>query len=265
MEKNTEERKHELYETTVQSGRKLVEFFRKEYKLIFLKLPHTFREDFCGTGKLCSEWCKLNFENRAVGLDIDQPTLDYGIKFNKNFDSMELLNHNVLEPYNQETFDIICSLNYSHYILHKRKDLVKYFNNVYSGLNKNGIYILDFFGGSHIYETKAFTSFKRKDYYQMFGEQVNILNNVTKCSLRFKIGNKKKFEPLFHYDFRVYTILELREALEEVGFNKFKVYVKECTEEESDDYHEYEEIDIDGEYFVEEERYNGFIIAITTA
>ena len=40
------------------------------------------REDFCGTALVCCEWVKRKKDRRAYGVDIDQPTLDWGHKFN---------------------------------------------------------------------------------------------------------------------------------------------------------------------------------------
>ena len=36
------------------------------------------REDFCGTAALCAEWVKEHPENRAMGIDYHEPTLNWG-------------------------------------------------------------------------------------------------------------------------------------------------------------------------------------------
>ena len=129
--------KHDLYQNSVQNVKKEVEFFRKMYRLIYNKVPYTFREDFCGTGLLANEWVKNSVENTSVGIDIDQEALDFGTEKNTSTDRVKLLNHNVLDQYDQnQKFDIICSLNYSHFLLTKRKDIKKYFENVYANISK---------------------------------------------------------------------------------------------------------------------------------
>jgi hypothetical protein len=249
--------KHQLYQNYVQNTKKEVEFFRKIYRLIYNKVPYSFREDFCGTGLLANEWVKNSVENIAVGIDIDQEALDYGINNHTTTDRVKLLNLNVLTEYDQnQKFDIICSLNYSHFLLTKRAEIKKYYENVFKNITK-GIYIIDLFGGSHIY---ADHSYEKGDNYKFNGKAINIVNNQTECSLNFKI-KKNKFKPLFNFMFRVYSIIELRELLEEVGFKKFKIYLKEINDDDDDDYTEFEEVDVNSEYYPESERYNGYIIS----
>ncbi len=133
-------------------------------------------------------------------------------------------------------------MNYSHFLLVKRFQLVKYFSNVITNLNSRGIFIIDLFGGSHIFEDHKYDK-SCSDVYQFTGSNINILNNISKCALNFK-EKKNKYRNLFNYNFRVYSIIELIEALEEVGFNYFKLYLKEISDD--DDFEEYEEVNLDG-------------------
>jgi len=259
--------KHELYQKSVQNVHIEAEFFRKVFRMIFNKVPYTFREDFCGTGLLSCEWVRKDVQSYAVGLDIDQETLDWGIENNVNnlssgFDRIKLLNHNVLDEFdNTQFFDIICSLNYSHFLLNKRKEIVKYFSNLRKNLKK-GIFIMDFYGGSHIYEDHKYNRGESDSFYEFRGKQMNNLTNTSICSLNYRI-KKKKFTPLYEFNFRIYSIIELKEALEECGFNKFKIYIKEISEDEDDGFTEYEEIDLGkNEFYPQTDRYTGYLIAI---
>lgn len=264
MEITDEKEKHFLYQKNVQNPKKEIEVFRKKYKNIFKKLPTKFREDFCGTGQLCCEWVKCNVSNTAVGIDYDLDTIDFGIENNvKNLSSgqerVKLIHQNVLSPYDKnEKFHIICSMNYSHFILHKRLDLVQYFKNVKANLNSKGLFIFDFFGGAHVYDYHKHTN--SNDCYRYSSEPINILNNVTLISLNFK-NEKNKFVPLFDYSFRMYSLIELKEALEDAGFNQFKIFIKEVSDEESNSFIDYEEISFNEEYYPKSERYNGYFLS----
>ena len=257
--------KHELYQKSVQNVKKESEFFRKVYRMIFNKVPTSFREDFCGTGLLSCEWVKSNVLNSAVGIDIDQETLDWGIQNNINnltsgSDRIKLLNHNVLDEFDAtQKFHIINSLNYSHFLLPQRKQIIKYFSNVVKNLDSKGVFIIDFYGGSHIYTDHKYQHSDTSDFYEFSGKQMNIINNTSACCLNYKI-KKNKYKPLFSFNFRIYSIIELREAMEEVGLNSFKLFIKEMNDDEEDDYAEYKEVDINGEYFPEAERLTGFLI-----
>ena len=73
---------HSLYEKSVQSPEADIEFFINTYKSLRGKEPMDMREDFCGTGYLSVEWCKSHPQRRAQGIDLDRPTLDWGLKHN---------------------------------------------------------------------------------------------------------------------------------------------------------------------------------------
>jgi hypothetical protein len=259
--------KYELYQKSVQNVKKEVEFFKKVFRLIYNKMPTTFREDFCSTALLSCEWVKGNVLNSAVGIDFDQETLDWGMQNNINnlttgSDRIKLIKQDVLEQFDpSQKFEIICSLNYSHFLLPTRKQILKYFQNVVLNLESKSVFILDFYGGSHIFSDHKYQHNKSSDFYEFSGKQMNILNNQSKCSLNYKI-KKNKYKPMFSFNFRIYSIIELREALEEAGFNEFKLYIKEMNDDDEDDYAEYEEVDIDGEYYPESERLNGYLMAM---
>jgi len=263
-ETSLKKRRHELYQKTVQNPKREVEFYRKIYRMIFNTVPNHFREDFCGTGRLSCEWVKNNVYNTAVGIDLDEETVNWGRENNINnlpsgSERIELIIQNVLEPFDSnKRFDIICSMNYSHYLLVKRKHLVTYFMNVRANIQK-GLFIMDFFGGSHIFEEHEHQN--QSDYYKFKNEQMNILNNNIICTLNFKT-KEKKLETLFTYNFRIYSLIELKEALEEAGFNRFKIFIKDVSDDEENTFHEYKEIDYNSEYYPELDRFNGYLFCI---
>jgi SAM-dependent methyltransferase len=265
MEDISQNKRHLLYQKSVQNPKREIEFYIKQFRNVFNKIPLKFREDFCGTGLLCCEWVKSNVLNTAIGIDYDLDTINFGIENNVNYlssgsDRVKLIHQNVLDPFdNLEKFDIICSMNYSHFLLTKRKDLVKYFKNVKSNLNTKGMLLMDFFGGAHVYDYHTHNNLS--EIYKYIGEQMNILNNITVISLNFK-NDKNNFEPFFKYNFRVYTLIELKEALEDAGFNKFKIFIKDIDEEDRENnFIEYEDISFEGVYFPGTDRFNGYLIS----
>src|SRR5437868_11891569 len=70
--------KYDLYRRAVQSAESDVEFIRDTYKELKGKQARTFREDFCGTFALSTEWIKLNPQNNAIGVDLDPEPMAYG-------------------------------------------------------------------------------------------------------------------------------------------------------------------------------------------
>ena len=59
-----------------------VEFAVEQYEKRRGCPPKILREDFCGTAIVASRWVKGHPERRAIGLDLDGPTLDWAREHN---------------------------------------------------------------------------------------------------------------------------------------------------------------------------------------
>src|SRR5947209_4821969 len=84
MKKKPPLSKFRIYEEAVQSPRWQVEYLPQFHQWLVGKNPTSMREDFCGTGKISCEWVKLSKKNRAVGLDLDDETLQYANQVNRS-------------------------------------------------------------------------------------------------------------------------------------------------------------------------------------
>jgi hypothetical protein len=93
-----------------------------------------------------------------------------------------------------------------------------YFEKVFAALNPNGIFIQDSFGGMSCYfpheERKKFRNFE----YFWQQNTYNPLTNEAIFHVHFKIKGKKKTRQVFTYDWRIWSVRELREIMKEVGF-----------------------------------------------
>ncbi len=221
--------KYELYLKSVQSPENDVEFLEKVYKELKGKAPKTFREDFCGTFVLSQEWIKLNRKYVAHSVDIDPEPLAYGIK--KYFDHLNsdqqsrlhIHEKNVLEPGLPEA-DISVAMNFSYFVFKKREVMKAYFSNCHKSLNTGGIHVIDLFGGSLCQEeNEEQTKLKNFTYYW---DQASFdpVSHDAKFYIHFKVKGQPKAEKVFSYDWRMWTIPELRDLLLEVGFKKTHVY-----------------------------------------
>ncbi|MFN7455209.1 MAG: class I SAM-dependent methyltransferase [Pseudobdellovibrionaceae bacterium] len=221
--------KYELYQKAVQSAETDVEFLRKVYREIRKKDPQLLREDFCGTFALSCEWIKLNKNFSAIGVDLDPEPLEYGKAhgFKKLNESQQkrlrLIEQNVLKS-GLPTADIAIAMNFSYFVFKSREIMKQYFQNVYKSLKKNGIFVVDCFGGSHCFEAneektnyKAFTYFWDQASYDPVTSRAQFY-------IHFKMKGQPKRERVFIYDWRMWSIPELREIMQEVGFKKTHVY-----------------------------------------
>lgn len=220
--------KYELYTKAVQSPEGDVEFIRDTYKEIKGKLPKTLREDFCGTFALSSEWVKLDKKNQAYGVDLDPEPMEYGRgKYYKKLSDeqkkrLHLVEGDVLKVQLPKV-DVTAALNFS-YSLFKTRDVLKsYFKRVYESLNKEGVFIVDMFGGGQCHDAIEDRIKHKKFTYYWDQTGYDPVTNEALFYIHFKIGSKK-IEKVFTYDWRIWTIPEVREIMEEVGFKKSYVY-----------------------------------------
>ena len=224
----------ELYEAAVQSPDSDVVWLDRVYKDLRGKAPVYLREDFCGTSKICCEWVKLNNKKMAMGYDLDKKTLEYA-KLNhlsklkpaqKN--RIDLLHKNVLSKPQQKS-DITFAPNFSFNIFKDDKSLDKYFRASKDALNRGGVFVLEMVGGPSMMEiTKEETKYKKKGkpWFTYIWEQrdFNPVTHEIFCAIHFKMANGTMIKDAFTYDWRLWTIPELRNALKLAGFRDTAVY-----------------------------------------
>jgi len=221
--------KYDYYQKAVQSADSDVVFIKKVYKELRGKEARILREDFCGTFALSCEWIKLGPKLEAFGVDLDPEPLEYGRNHSLpklNADQkkrIHLQEGNVLTG-RLPIADIGLAMNFSYFIFHSREMMVKYFANSLKSLKKEGIFILDCFGGKQcndqIEEVTNFRTFKY--YWDQTG--FDPVTNRALFHIHFKLKGQKKLERVFTYDWRMWSIPELREILLEAGFRKTHVY-----------------------------------------
>jgi SAM-dependent methyltransferase len=241
-----------LYSAAVQSTDVDLDFFERVYRKHRGDRFRTLREDFCGTAALACEWVRRREANRAWGIDLDGATLDWGrrmyvSRLGAAAERLTLLRGDVRDT-PTPLVDVVCALNFSYYVLKRRDDLLGYLKGARRALRPGGLLFLDAYGGTEaicreverrrILPCKAFdgTEVPRFDYVW---EQAsfNPVDHATVCHIHFRIrknGRVREIRRAFTYDWRLWTLPELRELLVEAGFRAADVYV-EGWDDEADD------------------------------
>lgn len=221
--------KHELYQLSVQSPEEDVKFLFRVFKKVRGKPPTHFREDFCGTGLLASHWIGRSKENTAEGFDICADTVGWGIEHNFGplgdaASRMTFHVKDVREPSAKKP-DIRCAQNFSYFVFKKRPELVGYLKAVYEDLPAEGVFVMDIYGGpdsmSEVLEDRevdeGFTYiWDQKHYHPATGDYL--------AYIHFEFEDGTKLKRAFRYDWRLWTLMELKDALEEVGFVQIDSY-----------------------------------------
>ena len=223
--------KYELYEDAVQSPDSDIEFIRREYKKIRGKEPLSLREDFCGTGALLADWVKSSKDRTAIGIDLDPEPIFYGLKKHhaalkpETQKRVRFVQDNVLHA-EQHKAEVICAFNYSYYVFKSRELLLSYFKSVRKSLKHKGLFFLDTFGGTEaMIESEESRSMGKFSYFWEC-ESFNPLTHECLYAIHFKENKRgaKKHLRVFTYDWRYWTMPELKEILLEAGFKKVHLY-----------------------------------------
>ncbi len=241
--------RHVLYEESVQCVEAEIDFVDATFTELRGRTAKHLREDFCGTANTSCEWVRRRSTNHAVGVDLDTEVLEWGREHKvgelkpAQAKRIELRNEDVLKV-DTGVMDIVLAMNFSYWLFEERPVLRNYFERVRATLADDGILFLDAFGG---YEAprvlKERTKFKNHTY---IWEQAyfNPINNHMRCHIHFKMKDGSKLEKAFSYEWRLWSLPEIRELLLEAGFSKATVYWQGEDEETEEG---------DGEFYPAEE------------
>lgn len=221
--------KYDFYNQAVQSPEEDVKFYRKTYsELRRRKSPKILREDFCGAGAISCEWVKLEKNHVAYGLDLDLEPMEYGRKHYipemtpDQQRRVHLRQKDVLSPA-LPAADIAVAVNFSYFFFKKRETLVRYFRNVYRSLNQDGIFVVDIFGGTQCTDAIQDKTAHRDFTYYWDQKFFDPVKNEAYFEIHFR-HKRHKYEGVFSYDWRMWSIPEVREAMAEAGFADSVVY-----------------------------------------
>ncbi len=216
--------KYELYEQSVQAPEADIAFIDRVFRKQRRRVPLRLREDFCGTGWLCAEWVKSHPRRTALGIDLDRAPVAWGIR--KHVEPMgvagrrvRFLRRNVLHV-TRPKVDIVVAFNFSYCTLHRRKDLLAYARTVRKALAPDGLFVLDLYGGNGTFEQLKETTARGKFTYIWEHGPTNAVNHLSRRSIHFRFQDRSRLDRAFVYDWRVWTMPELLELLEEAGFTR---------------------------------------------
>jgi len=226
--------KYHLYEGSVQSPEAHIELLAQICSEVGRPASRRLREDFCGTGMLSCHWVSTHPENTALGLDLDPEPLAYGRKTHMRAlrpgqrSRVSLVRENVMTV-GPGRFDVVVAGNFSFFIFKKRGELLKYFKKVRGSLATGGVVVLEMAGGPGM--TAALRETRRiaipgvgKVLYTWHQRSFDPITHDARYSIHFRLPDGRRLNDAFEYDWRLWTIPEVRDALREAGFRDTVVY-----------------------------------------
>lgn len=220
--------RHSCYEASVQSVEPEIDFVDKTYKKLRKRRAVRLREDFSGTCNTSCEWVRRHPAAMAWGLDIDEPTLEWGLARHasrldaEQRDRLHMLCRNVLEPGDAVGMDCVLAMNFSYYLFRTRAELKAYYTAVHASLAEDGIFFLDFYGGSEAHteceDERKIRSGRHRFTYIWEQARYNPITGEFRCNIHFSFPDGTRLDRAFEYDWRLWGLPEVLDLLEEVGF-----------------------------------------------
>lgn len=221
-----------LYQRAVQSVQAEVDFVVRTFRRLRGRPLRRLREDFCGTAAVACEWVRRGADHVAVGLDIDPVALAWGLRHNVARlppgarARVRLLRRNVLAPGpGTGRMDAVLALNFSYWVFKDRRTLGRYFRRVHHALVRDGLFVLDVYGGWEAYR-------RQRERRRLPGrctyiwEQAGFdpVSGALTCHIHFRFADGSRLRRAFTYDWRLWSIPEIRELLAQAGFARSTVY-----------------------------------------
>lgn len=233
---------HALYEKSVQSPEHDVSFIASYFQGYTGQPLRMLREDFCGTAAFATCFVNAHPENRAIGIDLDEATLQWGRTHNVSRLTADqqrrltLVCGNVLDPHPAKV-QLTVALNFSYMVFRDRTTLRQYFERVRASLKSGGMLVLDIWGGSEsqVLQEEARTIENPDDDgigdFTFIWDQDAFDPATYYCTTRihFRFRDRSRIRNAFVYEWRLWTLAEVMEIMRDAGFQDVH-FLWECTD-----------------------------------
>jgi SAM-dependent methyltransferase len=230
-----------LYEAAVQDVRFDLRFFQRVYRRIRGRAFHALREDFCGGAQLACTWVAHGRDRFAIGVDRSRAALAWArahhlAALGEAAERVALVRADVRRS-GAPPVDVIAALNCSYWVFRRRTELLDYLRAARHGLRRGGLLFLDVFGGE---DTMRKLTERRRVRARRTerGERIppftyvweqrsfNPVDHHLLADIHFEFANARRMRRAFTYDWRMWMLPELNDALREAGFADVQVYVQ---------------------------------------
>jgi hypothetical protein len=223
----------------VQSPEADLEFLVRQYRRVRGREPLHLREDFCGTALLCATWVRGRAARSAEGFDLDPEPLEWGRRKNlaplgPAAERVQLHRRDVRDR-GQRAPDLRVAQNFSYCIFKTRAELLDYFRRVHRELAPGGMFACDMYGGT---EATASMEEERRieGGFTYVWDQHRYLpgNGDYTCHIHFRFRDGSELKRAFTYEWRFWTMPEIKELLREAGFRDVRSYFEQTDDDEGE-------------------------------
>jgi hypothetical protein len=217
--------KHDLYELCVQSPKDLVPLL----SAVHGQNPLTLGEDFSGTAALSHLWVERE-DCRAIAVDFDEESL------NRRGTHERIAKHESDIREITDPCDLLFVGNFSIGYMHTREELVEYLKHARARLESTGgVFICDTYGGESSYTLGGVHRAHPMEggklcRYTWEQHEADPTTGMVTNLIHFRVERagviEFELEDAFVYEWRLWSIPELRDAMADAGFTATQVYTK---------------------------------------
>jgi hypothetical protein len=225
--------RYDMYQQAVQAPDVDVVFFDRVFREVHGQTATSLREDFCGTAAICCEWVKTESTRLAYGVDLDPEPLQWGRDHNlSELDPSQQARVQLLEADVRSAdvppCDVVAAQNFSYCVFKTRDELRTYFERARAGLSDHGVFIVDLFGGYESMEDDREEITEYDDFDYVWDQhRFDPVTHFGTYKIHFRFKDRSRMDDAFVYDWRLWTIPEVREVMLEAGFDEAHVYWEE--------------------------------------
>lgn len=221
----TQHDKHDLYELCVQSPKDLVPLLRA----IHGGDPRTLGEDFAGTAAVSHLWVQRDGCD-AIAVDLDHEALQ------RRGEQERIAKHVADVRQAEAPCDLLFVGNFSIGYLHTRRELVEYLTHCRKRLESTtGVFVCDTYGGESAYTLGGVHRAHpmpggKLCRYTWEQHAADPATGMVTNLIHFRVERagviEFELEDAFVYEWRLWSIPELRDAMADAGFSTTQVYAK---------------------------------------
>jgi len=230
-----------LYEAAVQAVDTDLDFMERVYRRHRGRRFTRLREDFCATAHVAAAWVLRRPLNRAWAVDHDRAPLDWcrrhrSPRLGEAARRLTLVQGDVREAARPRV-EAVAALNFSYWVFKRRDALLEYFRAARRSLRPGGLLFTNAFGGSEaagkLVERRRIAASRAVDgtrlapfTYLWEHAAFNPIDHHLLCHIHFRLADGTRLERAFSYDWRLWTLPEIQDAMLEAGFAATEVYVE---------------------------------------
>jgi SAM-dependent methyltransferase len=221
--------RYRCYQQAVQAPESEIAVIERVFAKQRGRPPRRLREDFCGTASLSCAWAAHHRDNHAIGIDIDPECLGWGRRHNLRelgalAQSRVKLVEGDVRDIGHEPVDVTAAFNFSYFILRTRPELLRYFRAAHASLCPDGILFLDVYGGPEAQQPLVTRRRFRDFTYVWEQKSFDPIGCLGTNAIHFEFPDGSALRNAFRYDWRLWSLPELRDLLSEAGFARSEVY-----------------------------------------